>query len=471
MSNPGDLSASVLTSITAALKTVYLPKLNEDPTAFMGTKFNQMFKPRHLTAVAAGLEMKFENYKADLIRGSKDPNENPINPDRFDIKATTLRYAVGNPTNMDFLTFNGSYQVTQLEFDGLSDDPVGSVVRVAKRLRRDVFTDMDSKLAMFRTIPRNGRIALVNGNLINGSGTAFYTGTAYTASATDVRFKVDNGSYAALNRRGVKLVIYKSNGTDPVTCRTVGQADAQYKSIRVQVTSDSATTDFGLTAGLYNNGAIYLSGGKDVGMYGPEEWSTEPTNGEAWLGGEDRTAADKGYLNFTRYRAPGTTPVKIQRSYIEGFFGVLQYTKEAKQKGFALTNTDLFDSIRTSIGEAAFSTADPSGEDKYGFGSSGLGYTHPYVGRVNFVADPLVNPNKLLWLVPETWFTACYDKEAKLGVRALMGDGGTGGFYRPQSDQADGPRSKHYRIDFFNAGIADVCEQAPINGALLNLKP
>lgn len=471
MANPADGATVVLDSLSNALYTIYLKEYNESPTRFAGRKLNQMFKPKALPASGAGVELKFENYMLDVVRGSNDPLADPGSPDRFDVQKITARYNTGSPSTNDFLSLKARIRVSQLEVDQLTDAPNASIVQAAKKLAKQVLVDHDTKLALYRCTPKSGLIANVNGNLINGDGTTVYTGTSYTPSATDVRFKVDGGSFAAF-RRGMKLVIYKSGGTDPVTCRVVGTLDPQNRSIRVQVESDSATANFGATTGLYDNGLIYLSGttnSANEGLHSIESWSGTPSSGETtFIGGVDRTDYNYGFLNFTRVSA-GSTAQKISKTHIETMFNSLQYMQEDNAAGVLVGATDIMDTLRGSIGEDAFTIADPSGEDKYGFGSSGLGYQHPHIGRVNFMADPLINPNKVLWLVPSTWYTCTYDKVAGMGLRPLSGDGG-GSWYRMESNTPGAGRSLFHQMDFWNAGLLDICTTPELNAVLTEVK-
>jgi len=456
--------------LSALFKEQYLDEYNLDPSVFMGRVMNRIIAPGHkFTVESDGVNIVTENYIGDIFRSTNNPLADPIAPDRFDAQKYKIRYAESG-TNNDFMSVDGSVQVSDLELNKLIDRDGAAYVPVVERLMKSAAMDYESKMAIWRSTPRSGLLGTVSGNIITGAGTYEFAGGSYASASDDVRFKVDGGAFAAF-RRGMKILIYEGGGSSPKTARIVGFPNSSDNSIRVATTDGS---NFSATETAYNGGEIYFSGATsstNYGMYGFDEWASTPASGESFIGGKDRTSADFGFLNMQRIKATASGTVKIARKHLDQLAQAMQNAVALEHETMRiLASVDVVNTLRSSVGEDAFTTADISGEKTAAFGTIELVYQHPFLGRVIVNGDPLVNPNKVYAIAPTTWRTAMIDNVAKAGFRVLPGEG-PGGWYRTSAAGGGAEsRSKHWRLDMANSGLADVCLTPEMNAVLLNIK-
>lgn len=465
MAEPND-TANFLDDASTIARTIYMPALYENQAGRFGSTTNRLVKIAEQVGGGFGIVMQSTIGNADSVRfgNAAVPTFDSVGMNKY--AAVTMRFSDSGLPN-DFSTVRASVQFTDV---ALENKKRGLASAFAQDITNDVLRDYDEALSIMRNIGRNGIVALVNGTpeLNNGISLAASTGTATNAGG--LRCAVDGGVFAALKEGQFIDFINPSNGAARasqvrITDKNEGDLSIGVEWVPTQVGSRVSS---GNLANVADNDYIVRSDQYNAGMYSFGAWFSNPSAGESFIGGVDRTTANYRWMNPIDPRRGGTASV-VTKSMFDDVAIALGYREDMEQAGLVcqgdLANTT---ALRNQLGEPSFIQLQPNDERTkkfYNFGSVGLNYQHPTLGIVKIVGDPLCPANTFRFINPSTW--VCQHQLFK-GLRNMEGQ--SGGFYRVTATTPNTGLSAIWKSDWYGI-LQDFCLNPKKNAQISNITP
>jgi hypothetical protein len=456
-----DNATTVLGDLSDLLKELYFPELIEVSYRH-GNLFTRMFAPRSEPVKGDGENFKFETAKGDTIRFSRSPLRDFAAPRPFQADELKVRFSENSATN-DFSEISGSGQVSHLDIINAAGSE-GSIVKMAERIVKQVREDFQDKLALHHNIDQTAKVALVNGTRKNNDSWYMDGASSYTTDATSMRCYIDGGSIAAF-KPGRVFDIYDSSGNLHFAGAEVTDINADDGSVGFERHDEDSTADFDDVA---DNDIFYLSGERNAGMYGMAAWMSRPTDGETFIGGVDRSDADKRYM-IPQATREGASAAVFSKSHFDDAAIAAGFVYEEDAPVTILADPKLTQAIRNEFGEDAFVQI-PTGDDRMkrfaNIGSMGLNYQHPQYGIVKVMQDALVTPNSVRILTPADWLMLYYGYK---GLQFMPTGEGQGVWYRMESDTPGNGKSKYYKCDAYVPGVTAFCTRPNRQCTILNV--
>lgn len=461
-----DNVASKLLTLDEVLQEQYYP-------TFLEQSFRKGRKTNLLIPFAAEGEFEVEGdgVNVQVERGYGDssrPSNNPLSdfptPRPFDPDKYKVRFSEADPSANDFTTINMSAKVTHLQ---LVTGGAGAIVDCAQRVFEQLAQDYQEKLATLRNLTRSGQLATVNGTPKQNNLPTYSASAATPTNTTGMRILIDDGSIAYFHSN-MRLDFY--TGATP-SARNVRVTDVNYgeKSIGVEFLSTGDDQSSGNLASVADNDGIYFSESYGVGMYSLGAWFGRPTAGEVFIGGRDRTAAASRHLLTTAIRE-GASPTAITLDIFNEAARASNFVQEAEQTVVVVADTTMTDAVRSRLDDNAVIQQPPTGGTGgriYEMGAMEVRFQHPQFGQTILMADPLMQPNKIRIIVPETWRSLWYGWRGPM----MMPQGeGYGTWYRMEAATPGTGKGKIYKTDGY-ANHCDVCLQPVKNISIEAVTP
>lgn len=463
MAEPRD-SAAFLEDVTDILQEQYFPKFEEEYERF-GSTTNRLFSPDAQEVTGDGRTMQVEVAPADTVRLNNDPLGSFAAPDVLEPDKIKVRFQENSPSTNDFSEVSASCQFSDID---IVEAGKGSIVDFCDRTYRMVNSNYDEHMAILRHADRTAAIALVNGTPELNNGWALTNSTGTATNAGGLRCAVDTGSIAAF-RRGTR-VDFINPSTGVVNAGNIRVTDVNPSDLSVGFaytsTGITARLSTGNLANVADNDIICFSGEYNKGLYSLGAWFSRPTAGETFLGGVDRSTADKRWLLTTATRE-GATSATINKSMFNDAAIAMGFRAEDEQSGLVfMTDPTIHQKLRDDIGEDAFIQI-PVSDDRMkrfaNFGSVGLNYQHGTFGVVKIVGDPLCPPNTVRIIAKNTWKSLYYGWK---GLRPVKEGGGH--WYRMNDGTPNTGRGKIWKADWY-ALQTDFCTKPWLNCRIMNV--
>lgn len=443
----------------------YLEQESDISTVDM--KLLRMAAPGELEVVGDGLTFQVEQAPLDAARGSTTPLSAFSRSRTFIANKFKLRWSETGGSAHDFLRIDASGKTTDYELDTGGD---GAIVNVARRSFDQMMVDANRKATIYNHAPKSGRLALINGTP-KQNDTLNYAGAASTpTNTTGARFPVDNGSIAAFTA-GIHIDIY--DGATPVVQNVVvsdANTDASEYSVGVEYNTtptDDASTGPGTLGDIADNNAIYFSGAYNQGMYGLAEWFARPTAGVTFIGGTDRLDPNYRWLNPIATREGATAAQLTSSHFYDAHQAMyLRHGGEARGKRVVFSTPAIIDRMMKVICEdnaINYATLEERQARYAVFGSQGVFWVSPLFGRVELIASPLMTPNRVYIIEPDSWRTAWYGQKP---FKRMPGENGTN--WSRVVDPATGSKTLYWETQLYG-NFATINTRPSTNLAILNV--
>lgn len=465
MAEPADSAQTVLSDVSSLIKRVYRPGYIEAADRQTGSTINSIVRPSKTRKVGGdGLYVKMGTKRFGGVRASASSLAALPDPGSIDAKELQFRYAEGSAeaaasrTN-DFTRFAGTARVSINELRKVHTGQ-NSPIDLAEELVKEMTEDYNQKLATYRVLDNTGQLALVNGDLIDGADEHYYNGSTYSASATEVRFQIDNGSIGAFYP-GMEIFIDAGGGTD--IRAIVDDVNPGDNSLGVTARSGGTLSNFGASASAFDNAIIYIGDAAGVYMNGPGAWFQRPATGDSFIGGVDRQSKDWRHL-IPKATREGQSSTPITLAHFDDLAQVLQFTNDGTLTVDMFMDLAMLNQVRKVVGNEALTNVSAMQEGNRRFGTTGLFYQHPQFGEIQFKADSLAPPGTIWAMVQEDWEGLFVDD----GQFSFIENEGGSMWYRP-TETSSTVRSLYYQTDTIMLGAADVCLRGWRQGAILNV--
>lgn len=412
-----------------------------------------------------GVTFQTEIYAVDAARGDTNMLSAFPTPRSFVSDKIKFRFHPSDSSSNDF--FRISLSAKTHEFEKVNDGE-GAAVSVAKRAFMQMMPDYERKLAMFRALPRSGRICLVNGTPKKNDDTTYADASSTATNAAGVRFKVDNGAIAML-QPGTRIDVYRAGVPIAQKLRVSDyNPEEDDGSVGLDFISTGDDTSDGDVANILDNDELYLSNGYGLGMYGHEAWFENPTASETWIGGVDRTDTDKRWLEPVKVRKGSSTVEQLSASHFYNLHTTMKMRGASNGRKVIVASPRLIDRMATGILENNNITMTPPSADQARdalFGYNSVFWMSPSFGKVELMPSLFIRPDVVRLFTPSTWRRGYYGVK---GLKRMPGDGGSH-WYRENGDDPSGGKSLFYRTDAY-AVTGDVCLKPYENGEIQNVK-
>lgn len=461
MAEPLD-SAVFLEDVSDIAQTQYFTEFTDQTGELLQQVTNKFFKPYAEEITGTGKTLQVKVRKADGVRFSNSPLSDFPSPDTFAPTTMQVRFNKTTSSSNDFSTIQCSVQTDDID---IQEAGKGSIINFVDELYDNVMPEYEFKVAVHRHLGRNGVVAYVNATPKQNNATYFSGATATGTNTTGLRVQMDTGSIAAIRAGDRVDFINPSSGAvraGQIEVTDVNPADLSFGCRFVTTGVVPARTSTGDLSTVADNDYIVFSGEYNVGMYSFGAYHSAATASESFIGGVDRTAVNYRWLNMTDPRR-GASSARITKSMFNDLAISMGYIDNKHDGGVILVDPKVHQTLRDDIGEDAFIAIDTDEKTKrrfMNFGSEGLNYQHSQFGVVKLIADPLANPNRATFLVPETWRSLFYGWK---GLRRMPG--ANGGWYRVQSATPASGDSKIWKCDWY-ANQMDFCFQPWRNGQI-----
>lgn len=433
-------------------KTVFDPFLTTNP-------INRMFNAPKVVR-GDGLNMKFYTGQTDSVRASKSPNADIVPGESIDFVNIKLRFAENDGDLNDFTRLAGGVQLSWLEVNNLISgaNREGAVEILVERLVRNLTNHFDNHLAELRLAATTAKIGQLDG-VLKQNDSRWYADASSWSNASTGRLKIDvNEGSIVTFWPGRKLLLETSTATGAVEIIVTDQNVAD-NSFGFRTVSGAS-----ITSSAYDNGSLYLTDEKGAGMNGPQAFYVEPTSGDSYIGGIDRTSSTYRFMIPTTYRAVASGTTSISRTHLEELAGIMRYAYEQDDQPWAAyMGMKLYDKLRQDIGGEHLVYSQNSEAEMPIFGNRGVGYVHPKLGTIELMGD-VKKANDSVWLHNRaTWSTYAY------GTAGLNFMPGNIGRFINLPSTTPGQMSQIYALRALIVGMADVCHSPYANGQITNL--
>lgn len=460
MAQPNDSSVQItLSQLSGAMQEVYRAQL-EATYFFSGNVSTQLIPVSGEAVVGEGLNIKYKTgsgYSANMTTDFNGPFPTPTN---FSVTNRKLRFSESNPAANDFARLGMTARVSHAVLNGMTGQP-GAIVDFAQEVLSDLRADGQFILAMQMNLPRTGLLGTIGVPRVN-DGVLYADCTSGALPAGTTRIRVVVTGPISRFQRGMLVDFYNGN---TLVANSVRVTDARPEDNSVGFERSELTLAANLNA-VATGQALYFRDSKDANSWSLGSWFSQPTAGEQFIFGVDRTTFDNRFLIPTRFVPSGATsasPVQISRSHFDALaLAMGQNTDDASAAYKAQAHPAVIETLRNQIGEASYSVVANTAENqtRYGqFGSRGVVWQSPALGDIMLISDPLAPTTQVRVIKPDTWkrHTAVAS-----GVQFLPGN--TSGIWsRLPAPTPNTGGSMFYQCEAF-ANIADVCYKPQLNG-------
>lgn len=437
-----------------------------------GRVTNKLFRTGTLAVGSDGINYKMGLRNMNGVRIGADPLSDFPSPGSVTSTNLKIRYAEGSASTNDFRDFKGTIQTSIADLNRAYREAqrgnVGAIIDLAAELKQQLVEDFSETIARYRHLPIDAKVAQVNGSLKANDRENYADAGSHASPYTSARLKVDNGAIAMF-QPGTSWVV----GTTEVYF-TVTDYNPTDSSIGVTIDSDSPNAAFNSTANTYDNMWIYpkpKSGtSKTTGMYGLGAWFSDPSSGESFIGGKDRTTTAWRHLLPTRY-TPSSSTVAISKDHFDQVATISQYIRDENWTPVVLTHTSVGDAIRRAVGYDSVTFDKPDQAREVSFGTPGLYWFHPALGRVRIETDTIASPNRVYVLVPQTWDSLMYGTATSDSQPFQYLPGSIEGIWQNmQSNTPGGGSTMFFRASGYLLGMCDACRMPRVNMSIENIK-
>lgn len=450
MAQPFDNAATQnLAAISAIHQEQYFPNF-ERQYYMNGSLEARIFSPADEAIVGDGKTLQVKVSRGDTMRPDTDVLSDIQQPRNFQANSIKVRWNERDQTANDFVRIAGSARVSQYDLDNGSE---GNIASIAQETYNDIVEGYGNQLAMLRHLGRTGTIAtIVTSGKKNNDALTFAGATSYTTGSTTCRIQIQSGPIAAL-QVGMVLDIY--NGAVLVFSKAqVLDVNVTDNSVGLGRADTDSTANFDSVTSAYT---LCLSGGYNKGIYSMGAWFGRPSSTDSFIGGVNRFTSTS--MSNYRWLLPttvgeGETSTTIKRSDFDNAGDAIGFVGETTMAYVCLADAKMQTALRQAIGNDSLiiQPQDAGNSERFAnFGSMGLHYQHPSLGRVVIASTPYAVPNTIRFMNPGDWKALSYGGK---GLRFMPGE--YGNWYRMQAATPNSGRGFYYQCDAF-ALVCDFC--------------
>lgn len=473
MAEPLD-SALILDDVNTIVQQQYYSEYLEQWVSRFGKTTNKIFKPSDQPVVGDGLNFQYELGPAHSARASTSILGDFTSPQQFQPGSLKVRFSQTGAC--DFVRVSSSAQVNDID---MANAGKGTIVDLVKRIVASIMPDYDEHLAQLRNLPKTGLICSVSATPKKNDARALAACTATASNTAGLRFGI-SGASRAYFRPGMRLDFVVGGvvvaGNIQVTDVNLADPTASNSTIGGSVgcayisTGVAGQLSTGNLANVTSAATVYYAGEQNAGMYSMGAFFSTPSAGESFIGGVDRTTSSYRFLVPTTTReydtsAAITTNVTVNQSHFTDLANAMNYTDESEFGGVFVAAPEVVRKLQNDIFQSSIIQM-PIGDnrsDRWGhFGMSGVFFQDPSFGTTQIIADPLINPNRIRFIRPDTWLALSYGWK---GLRMMPGDNGKGGWYRMNAASPNTGKSIFYKSDWY-ALHCDICTKPWKNGEI-----
>ncbi len=461
MAEPID-SAIVLGAVQEAAIRVYGTEfLRQTWVGKMAEKTNRFFMPSKDALVGDGKYFKIKRGPTDNVRFGRELNASFAPPKAFDPAEIKVRVNMRDASASDVVRIGVSIRCSLYDLRGISSE--GMIVNLVDEMMMDSQDGFGFKLAASRHLPRSGLIGSIGSTPKNTDTVKYANASTYTSGSSSCKIQVSGGSIGVFKQNfrydiynGSTLVASNMRCTDVDTSEVSGTIQG---TVDLAVTSDSVTSGGGAVTncnGIASGHSLYFTGNKDNNIYSLGAWFSNPSAGDSFIGGVDRTSSSNRYLIPSNIRGEASSSRRIQAADFDAMGDAIGYVAGDTPLA-TLTDPRMVTSLRQDLGNDVMFTTPPNtpiGERQYAFGGMGVQFQHPTLGAVMLVGDPLAAPGTVRAIVPDDWTCEHYGPS---DLEWVPGDGGNGYFYRMNDSTPGSGKTLIYQADGF-AVLSDFCK-------------
>lgn len=446
-----DFATTLLNLGSNALRELYHPEVFDTSGRFGGT-LNRLVKLSKRMIEGDGVTIQVVDAQVSPGRFSRDINGAWPRPRAISTAKYKVNLTESTDTN-DVSSLKASVSFTDLDLQRAAKSQVAAVDWV-KRNFDGAVKHIGETTAVHMHLTSTARVATVDGTAKKADRRDIDSCAALTTTG-GARFRVTSGSIAALPK-GLLLDVYSSAGVFRFTVMVMDKNPRDNSVAVYGVNADDVESSSIDISTIVTTDELYISGEKGKGMISLGEWFSKPTaaTGDDFFG-KNREDPDFTWMQ-PHYSGPASSrafdPTDIDTAGIE-----LGYIEEDPEAGYIATaQPELIETYKRAIGANVliqYPTNKEKGEIIASYGFDGAMHRHENLGRVMLQPDALHKRNCLRLLRPGDWERLKGLNEA---WRWLPGDGGTGHYYRVESDTPGTGRSSVWRADGYGLFV-DIC--------------
>lgn len=440
--------------------------MDADQGHFHGGSFRRVFRPRSARTVAGeGIYVQAWSGRADAVRPTTNalapyPDANAPRTQEF-----RIRWDERTPANNDFTLLQGTVKVTVFQ---LANAGKGLAFDYVKKLVDDAQKQVDEQQAVLRNLDRTAKLGNVNGQAKQNDDFTYANASSTPTNTTGARFLVDDGSIAYFHENQVLDIWDAANSTYTARNVIVRSIETDEKSIGVVFNTDSTRGPLstGDLSNIADNDELYLSTAKDQGVYSVGAYLEDPTSGESFIGGIDRSTDDYFYMRPSNSRR-GESSTPLTKRHINDHMRRLRYQKDQDRTLVLHCSLEMDDHLRETYEDKQFIYIDATRARERRFYNEGTltgTIVHPS-GNINVMPDPLCPINRVELLDLETWGTYTYSAGGNNGVYIMPGN--YMGEWNRLNDTSGKP-GKELEMQFHKV-MVDWCSRPSDNGRILNV--
>lgn len=444
MAQPFDNTATqALAAISAIHQEQYFPEF-ERQYYMNGNLEARIFQPADDPVVGDGKTLQVKVSRGDTMRPDIDALADIQQPRNFRANSIKVRWNASDQTATDFVRIAGSGRVTEHD---LNNGAAGNIASIAQTVYEDISEGYGKQLAMLRHLTRTGSIAtIVTSGKKNNDALVFASATSYTTGSTSCRVQIQSGPIAAIEVGNV-IDICTSAGLVIFARAEVVDVNVTDNSFGLVRADSDSTANFDAVTTAHQ---IFVSGGYNKGLYSMGAWFGRPTSTDSFIGGVNRFTGTSA--NNYRWLLPttvgeGDAATTIKRADFDSAGDAIGFVGETPMAYVCLTDAKMQTALRQAIGNDGLilNPIDAGNADRFAnFGSMGLHYQHPSMGRVVIASTPFAVPNTIRFMNPGDWRSLSYGVK---GLKFMPGD--MGNWYRMQAATPNSGRGFFYQCDAY----------------------
>ena len=464
MAQPFDWSATLLTSLSDAIRQIYMPGFPEQTWRF-GRTFNRIFQPSARKINGDGINIQVMDRLQYGAQFSRSINGAFPQPESFSADYYKVTLSETDASN-DFSSIKVSGRVTYLDLVRAKDD-TAAAVQVAEKIYTQMRDDFQESLAIHRQIPQTAQVGTVSTDTPKQNDASLYADCSATpAASTGVRFKLTNSAIAYF-QPGRKLSVYSSAGVyrGDIIVTDYNPVDLSVGAYLLDANGNQDTATSPLNK-VQASDKLYFRGEYNKGMKSVGEWFTDPSSGDSFFG-KDRTNPLNRYLIPTKVKISTARP--FTKTDLDTLAVALGYVREAESAGVLVMQPNLEQAFRNEVGEDIvynYPKEGPGGEMLAKYGFLGSVYVHPQLGVCRVMADPLAAYNTVRYLKLDSWETL-YAIEN--GLTFVPAGDGFGFWYRMSSGTPGDAKSLSYQCDALSL-LCDITDTPRLQGQISNVQ-
>lgn len=448
MAQPYDSAATMnLAAISAIIQQQYFPEF-EKQYYMNGSLEARLFNPADDAVVGDGKTLQVKVARGDTGRTSTDMLADMQQPRNFTANSIKVRFNERDQTANDFTRFTANGRVSHWDIENGS---AGLIASVAQTVYEDITEDYSNKLSLFRHLRRTGRVAtIITSGKKNNDALTFADATSYTTGAVTCRIKIQNGPIAGI-QVGQVFDIYTSAGVLIFSKAQVTDVNTTDNSVGLMRADSDSTANFD---SVTTDHELFYSGTRSAGIYSMGEWFARPVSGDSFIGGVSRFTGTS--MSNYRWLLPttvgeGETAVTIKKADFDSAGDAIGFVAETPMAYVCLTDAKMQTALRQTIGNDAIiiNPVDAGNSERFAnFGSMGVHYQHPTLGRVVIASTPYAIPNTIRFINPGDWKALSYGTKGLRFMPPLGGAGGAAGmWYRLPAATPNSGAGFFYQID------------------------